>query len=57
MTYMKNTTVHKLKKQKHPVYYKDKNDARTKVVILRGTLMKLYNYNNFWQILVYVILL
>ena len=35
MTYVKNTTVHKLKKtqQKHPVY-KDKSDSRRKVVIV-----------------------
>ena len=39
MTYVKNTTVHKLKKQKkHPVY-EDKSDSR-KVVIVRGTLIE-----------------
>ena len=35
MTYMENTTFHKLKK--HPVY-KDKSDARRKVVIVREHL-------------------
>ena len=39
MTYVKNTTVHKLKKQKkHPVY-EDESDSRRKVVIVRGTLL------------------
>ena len=40
MTYMKNTTVHKLKKteKKHPVY-EDKSDSRRKVVIVRGKLI------------------
>ena len=40
MTYMKNTTVHKLKKQKkkHPVY-EDKSDSRRKVVLVRGKLI------------------
>ena len=35
MTYVKNTSVHKLsKQQQHPVY-KDKSDTRRKVLILR----------------------
>ena len=40
MTYVKNTTFHKLKKtsKKHPVY-EDKNDTRRKVVRVRGTLI------------------
>ena len=40
MTYMKNTTVHKLKKnsKKHPVC-EDKSDSRKKVIIVRGTLI------------------
>ena len=39
MTYVKNTTVHELKKQqKHPVY-EDKSDFRRKVVIVRGILI------------------
>ena len=39
MTYVKNTTVHKMKKtEKHPVY-KDKTDFRRKVVIVCGTLI------------------
>ena len=40
MTYMKNTTVHKLKKnrKKHPVC-EDKSGYRRKVVIVRGTLI------------------
>ena len=37
MTYVKNTTVHKLKK--HPVY-KAKSGTRRKVVIVRGTLKR-----------------
>ena len=39
MTYVKNTTVHKLKNSKnHPVYEdkKDKSDFRRKVVIVTG---------------------
>ena len=37
MTYMKNTTAHKLEKQKkHPVY-KNKSDTRRKVIIIRRT--------------------
>ena len=40
MTYVKNKTVHKLKKteKKHPVY-EDKSDSRVKVLIVRGTLI------------------
>ena len=40
MTYVKNTTVHKLKKhsKKYPVY-EDKGDSRKKVVIVRQTLI------------------
>ena len=40
MTYVKNTTVHKLKKnsKNHPVH-KDKSDSRRKVVIVRGTFI------------------
>ena len=39
MTYVKNTTFHKLKKQqKHPVC-EDKSNARRKVVIVGGTLI------------------
>ena len=39
MTYVKNSTVHKLrKKQKHHAY-DDKSDSRRKVVIVRGTLI------------------
>ena len=51
MTYVRNATFHKLKKQqKHPVY-EDKSDTRRKVVKVRGTLMrKLYVRNNFCQI-------
>ena len=51
MTYVRNATFHKLKKQqKHPVY-EDKSDTRRKVVKVRGTLMqKLYVQNNFCQI-------
>ena len=57
MTYVKNTTVHKLKKQqKYPVY-EDKSDSRRKVVVVRGTLkLSLYsekNLTNFWYILYY----
>ena len=39
MTYVKNTTVHKLKKRKKHHVYEDKNDPRRKVVIVRGTLL------------------
>ena len=39
MTYVRNATFHKLKKQKkHPVY-KDKSDTRKKVIKFRGTLI------------------
>ena len=40
MPYVKNTTVHQLKKnrKKHPVY-EDKSDSRRKVVIVRGALI------------------
>ena len=39
MTYVKNATVHKLKKSKtHPVY-EDTSDPRRKVVIVRRTLI------------------
>ena len=40
MTYVKNTTVCKLKKnsKNHPVY-EDKSDSRRKVVAVRGTLI------------------
>ena len=39
MTYVKNTTVQKMKKQqKHPVC-DDKSDSRRKVVIVKGTLI------------------
>ena len=40
MTYVKNTTVHKLKKKvkNYPVY-EDKSDSRRKVVIVTGTLI------------------
>ena len=49
-TYVKNTTVHKLKKpqQKSPVY-EVKSDSRRKVV------EKLYNLNNILEILVYTV--
>ena len=48
MTYMRNTTFHKLKKQqKHPVY-EDKSDTRRKVIKVRGTLIK-----NFMFITIY----
>ena len=41
MTYLKNTTAHKLKKnkKKHPVY-EDESDTRRKVIIVRETLME-----------------
>ena len=39
MTYVRNASFHKLRKQqKHPVY-EDKSDTRRTVVIVRGTLM------------------
>ena len=40
MTYVRNATFHKLKKniQKYPAY-NDKSDTRRKVVKLRGTLI------------------
>ena len=40
MTYVRNATFHKLKKnsKKHPVY-EDKSDTRRKVVKVRGTLI------------------
>ena len=40
MTYVKNTTVHKLKKnsKNHPVY-EDKRDSRKKVIIVTGILI------------------
>ena len=59
-TYVKNTSVHKLKKpSKNHHVYEDKCDSRRKMVIVRGTLifMKLYNQDNFSQILVNVIIL
>ena len=40
MTYMKNTTVHKLKKQQNHAVYEDKSDSRRKVVIITQTLIK-----------------
>ena len=39
MTYVKNTTVHKLKKSKNHPVYEDKSDSRRKVVIVRRTLI------------------
>ena len=39
MTYVKNTTGHKLKKTEKTSCFKDKNDSRRKVVIVRGTLI------------------
>ena len=39
MTYVRNATFHKLKKQqKHPVY-EDKSDTRRKVIKVIGTLI------------------
>ena len=39
MTYVRNSTFHKLKKQqKHPIY-EDKSDTRRKVIKVRGTLI------------------
>ena len=32
MTYVKNTTVHKLKNHQNPPVYEDKSDSRRKVV-------------------------
>ena len=57
MTYVKNTTVHKLKKQKkHPVY-EDKSGSRRKVVIVRGTLIGNFIirtiFDKCWYILYY----
>ena len=41
MTYVKNTTFHKLKKQQETPVYEDnhKSDTRRKVVKVRGTLI------------------
>ena len=36
MTYVKNTTVYKLKNSKNYPVYKDKSDSRRNVVIVRG---------------------
>ena len=58
MTYVKNTTVHKLKKnsKNHPVY-EDKSDSRRKVVIARGTLIGNFtirtNFGEFSYMLYY----
>ena len=58
MMYVKNTTVHKLKKteKKHPVY-EDKSDSRRKVVIGRGILMRNFIirtiFGKCWYILYY----
>ena len=53
--YVKNATVHKLKntQQNHPVY-KDKSDARRKVVMVRETLICNFMIRT---ILVYITLL
>ena len=55
MTYVKNTTVHKLKKQQTPPpppVYEDKSDTRRKVVIVRGTLIENFRsrtvFDKFW---------
>ena len=54
MTYVKNATVHKLKK--HPVY-KDKSDSRRKVVIVRRTLISNFIirtiFRRFWYMIYY----
>ena len=56
--YVKNATVHKLKntQQNHPVY-KDKSDARRKVVMVRETLICNFMIrtilSKFWCILHY----
>ena len=39
MTYVKNTTVHKLKKQQKLPCNEEKSDSRRKVVIVRRTLI------------------
>ena len=57
MTYVKNTTFHKLKKTaKHPVY-EDKSDTCRKVVIVRGTLTRNFIFRTvvakFWYMLHY----
>ena len=59
MTYVKNTTVHKLKKKtrkKHPVY-EDKSGSRRKVVIVRGKLIGNFRiriiFDKCWYILYY----
>ena len=49
-----NCSQTKKPRKKTPVY-EDKSDSRRKVVIVRN--MKLYNQDNFWQMLVYIILL
>ena len=57
MTYVKNATVHKLKKQQKSPVYKDKSDSRRKVVIVRRTLI--WNFiiktifGKFWYMLYY----
>ena len=39
MTYVRNATFHRLKKQRKHLVYKDKSDTRTKVVKVRGKLI------------------
>ena len=57
MTYVNNTTVHKLKNTKNHPVYKDKSDSRRKVVIVRGRLI--WNFiirtivGRFWYMLYY----
>ena len=55
MTYVKDTTFHKQKNsKKHPVY-EDKSDTRRKVVIDRGTLIRIFMFrtifDKFWYML------
>ena len=48
MTYVRNATFHKLKKQqKHPVY-EDKSDTRRKVIKGRGTLIRNFMFRTIF---------
>ena len=57
MTYVKNTTVYKLKNSKNHPVYADKSDSRRKTVIVRGTLIGNFIIRTilgrFWYMLYY----
>ena len=55
MTYVRDATFHKLKKQQKHTVYEDKSDTRRKVVKVRGTLIRNFIFKTivakFWYIL------